>query len=780
MATQEAANPSESPKKPCTSSTWNGDLEHINREEDIWEDEDDAGDNETFCSPITTEFSRNAWKDENRRSVETPLLQTSFSRRLSDRFQERFQERRRSGTFLAESRFPRLSFDAVSPVRTPRTWQNSSWGMAPTPTTPSLPKPSAFPKAALPNKKPSTPAPADDRSPFSHIWEQWSQACHTILVVLGVSAPSEFMEEALRSSSAPTGFVQPNPSTASASYTTNTDAATAGGTPPKASPSLWNQLMEEVLLTSNESMQEFKWERVSNFIAMPVWIEKLMCIGVLVSLNAYLYMVTILPLRFVVSWIRWGYNTLLWFKSRRKLYLNVSNKCDILKGLLVIQTCYILSRIADASKMYHSVRGQDTLKLSVIFSVLEISDRLCSSFGQDVLDTLFSRRTLARRSDGSHAYLRIAGYYTLCLAYIVFHTFVLLYQLVTLNVAINSYDNQLLTLLLSNQFVEIKTTVFKRFEKENLFQLACADIVERFQLCVVLAAIGLRNLLELSGAFAMGGTGAMGPLPTSFELYPYVNVFFRTLNPVLTVLLSEVLVDWLKHAFIAKQNHLRPALYGRFVDVLCRDILPPRSSVALDGHTHRQSSFVDQSPLAIRRLGLAVLPLVCVSIRMTSQIVSMLLVKDVHTSSDPQRAARVTAAASSTAYHQRGWLRRWTEQHSQACMVCLGLVFVWLALVLLKLLLGAYLVSYAMRQYTSWQGREAEEKRNAKGRPPIGETPAEMVHNAQVADMVDKRDDNATKVGLYGQQQASGRGAKKGDISLLDVQRYSLVGSRLW
>jgi len=101
-------------------------------------------------------------------------------------------------------------------------------------------------------------------------------------------------------------------------------------------------------------------------------------------------------------------------------------------------------------------------------------------------------------------------------------------------------------------------------------------------------------------------------------------------------------------------------------------------------------------------------------------------------------------------------------------------------LVLLKLLLGAYLVSYAMRQYTSWQGREAEEKRNAKGRPPIGETPAEMVHNAQVADMVDKRDDNATKVGLYGQQQASGRGAKKGDISLLDVQRYSLVGSRLW
>jgi hypothetical protein len=56
----------------------------------------------------------------------------------------------------------------------------------------------------------------------------------------------------------------------------------------------------------------------------------------------------------------------------------------------------------------------------------------------------------------------------------VAHALVLFYQLVTLNVAINSYSNALLTLLLSNQFVEIKGSVFKKFEKENLFQLTCA------------------------------------------------------------------------------------------------------------------------------------------------------------------------------------------------------------------------------------------------------------------------------------------------------------------
>ena len=47
-------------------------------------------------------------------------------------------------------------------------------------------------------------------------------------------------------------------------------------------------------------------------------------------------------------------------------------------------------------------------------------------------------------------------------------------MLVSLNVAINSYDYTLLSLLISNQFVEIKGSVFKKFEKENLFQIMCA------------------------------------------------------------------------------------------------------------------------------------------------------------------------------------------------------------------------------------------------------------------------------------------------------------------
>jgi len=56
----------------------------------------------------------------------------------------------------------------------------------------------------------------------------------------------------------------------------------------------------------------------------------------------------------------------------------------------------------------------------------------------------------------------------------------MVYQLISLNVAVNSYDHALLTLLVSNQFVEIKGSVFKKFEKDNLFQITCAGNTSLF------------------------------------------------------------------------------------------------------------------------------------------------------------------------------------------------------------------------------------------------------------------------------------------------------------
>lgn len=167
---------------------------------------------------------------------------------------------------------------------------------------------------------------------------------------------------------------------------------------------------------------------------------------------------------------------------------------------------------------------------------------------------------------------------------------VLFFQAITLNVSINSYSNALLTLLVSNQFVEIKSAVFKKFEKENLFQLACADVLERFQLFLYLFLIGFRNLNEVRCTL------------------DWFYIYDGLLIPLGMVFGSEILVDWLKHSFITKFNHIRPDVYSRFIDTLTKDF-----------ELASGSTMVDQSPIVSRRIGFSSLPLVCLFVRIVWQ-----------------------------------------------------------------------------------------------------------------------------------------------------------------
>ena len=64
--------------------------------------------------------------------------------------------------------------------------------------------------------------------------------------------------------------------------------------------------------------------------------------------------------------------------------------------------------------------------------------------------------------------------FTLTLFLLVVHTLLLLVQATSLSVAINSYNNVLITIMISNNFVELKGSVFKKFETNNLFQMSCS------------------------------------------------------------------------------------------------------------------------------------------------------------------------------------------------------------------------------------------------------------------------------------------------------------------
>jgi hypothetical protein len=111
-------------------------------------------------------------------------------------------------------------------------------------------------------------------------------------------------------------------------------------------------------------------------------------------LDAFLYNFTILPLRIAVSLASLAYTALFtllrWRLPVRRPKLLPCSRSDLLKGLMMVGAGIGLQQV-DSSRLYHSIRGQSTLKLYVIYNVLEVADKLCCSFGLDILDSFFSK-----------------------------------------------------------------------------------------------------------------------------------------------------------------------------------------------------------------------------------------------------------------------------------------------------------------------------------------------------------------------------------------------------
>jgi hypothetical protein len=121
--------------------------------------------------------------------------------------------------------------------------------------------------------------------------------------------------------------------------------------------------------------------------------------------------------------------------------------------------------------------------------------------------------------------------------------------------------------------------VFKRFEPANLFQISCADAVERFQLSLYLGLIILQE-------------GASATL----------------LSSALFIWLAEMVVDSVKHSFVSKFNRLHVDLYTTFTAIVAHDYVSVRGRI---------KTSLDPTHACVRRLGLSPLPLCCVLLRVT-------------------------------------------------------------------------------------------------------------------------------------------------------------------
>lgn len=389
---------------------------------------------------------------------------------------------------------------------------------------------------------------------------------------------------------------------------------------------------------------------------------------------------------------------------------------------------------------------------------------------------------------------------------------------------------------MSNQFVEIKGTVFKKFEKENLFQLTCADMVERFQLWLMLSIIAIRNIVEVGGLSIPApdvstlSHNAPNPtstpnmtsqplrssttvLPKSFTIFPpWTGQVF---GPFLLVLGSEMVVDWIKHAYITKFNNTKPAVYGRFLDVLAKD--------------YYSNAFSDQN--LTKRLGLPVLPLSCLFIRAMVQTYHMLLATHMplplpspatalSTDSTPASSPATTAALQHidqifrralgrssfgagsipAAEADLPFYARWTIDDAIALATMAVVYLAFFAVMLaLKLLLGMALLTFARSRYRGMKERERRTGSvEAGGRRVGGWGTVEVDEDKRRWIYVDDQDglrslrerekrrdvDGGEATGRDGgsvdKEREREREREKERERLWGVERYAMVAKRIW
>ncbi|KAJ1449194.1 eukaryotic membrane protein family-domain-containing protein [Pelagophyceae sp. CCMP2097] len=382
---------------------------------------------------------------------------------------------------------------------------------------------------------------------------------------------------------------------------------------PRASASLrslWAFVTHEALSELHSAgLDDSVPAAIDNFLAVPARFERFMGFALLVSFDTFLQTVTFLPLRALVA--LFALACALPREATRGMGLASDHKSDLAawkrrwsrvnpvgnwRGAgfslldVTILTVHECLRLVPMSRAYHWIRGQNTIKLYVIIGIMEVFDRLACVLGQDALDSFY---LTAKHFDSTKRFValrRILLFHFVVNLVVLGHALLYYTHLTTLNVVVNaSEDSALVALLISNNFSEIKSTVFKKYNADNLFQVSCSDVCERIKLLLFLALLVLLSWAQVAGE-AIKATPKEG-----FTIVASQAIF--------------VVADWMKHAFVAKFNKIDAKVYDSYADRLAKDVVTGRGGggLALD-HTHAVT----------RRLGFAVLPLACVCVRYVS------------------------------------------------------------------------------------------------------------------------------------------------------------------
>lgn len=139
--------------------------------------------------------------------------------------------------------------------------------------------------------------------------------------------------------------------------------------------------------------------------------------------DSFLYIFTFLPIRYIMAlWALLTRPIIRCLKRRRdcQRLLSPAETCDLLKGSMWIIVSYTLL-YADTNMLYHLIKSQSIIKLYMFFNMLEIGDRLLSSFGQDIIDALFWTATEPRTASKRH--LSVFAHFVFAVIYVLLHRY---------------------------------------------------------------------------------------------------------------------------------------------------------------------------------------------------------------------------------------------------------------------------------------------------------------------------------------------------------------------
>lgn len=104
----------------------------------------------------------------------------------------------------------------------------------------------------------------------------------------------------------------------------------------------------------------------------------------------------------------------------------------------------------------------------------------------------------------------------------------------------------------------MKHSVFKKFDRNNLFQLSCSDCRERFHYVILLFVVCVRNLDQFNWDMSQ---------------------FWSLIDFIAVVFIVEFFVDWVKHGFILKFNELSSEVYREYTLSLAHDMIKTKQDI---------------------------------------------------------------------------------------------------------------------------------------------------------------------------------------------------------